>query len=113
MAPADDSSADITQAYDEIVENLGEDDPDVHPGKLFGMPTMMRGRRAFGGLRHGDMVFKLTGPHHAEALALNGSHLFDPGESGRPMKQWVVVPATHQARWESFAQAALDDLRSQ
>ena len=99
------------RAYDEIVELLGERDPDVHAGRMFGMPTLMRGRRAFGGLTHGDMVFKLTGPRHAEALALEGAHLFDPGDQGRPMKQWVVVPAAHRKTWAAFAQAALGDLR--
>lgn len=98
-------------AYDEIVELLGERDPEVHAGKMFGMPTFMRGRKAFGGLTHGDMVFKLTGPRHADALALAGAHLFDPGDMDRPMKQWVVVPAEHREAWPALAQAALNDLR--
>jgi hypothetical protein len=100
-----------TRAYDEIVEQLGERDPDVHAGTMFGMPTFLRDRKAFGGLTHGDMVFKLSGARHAEALALAGAHLFDPGDMGRPMKQWVVVPAAHRTVWPALAQAALDDLR--
>ena len=82
----------------------------MHPGQMFGMPVFMRGRKAFGGPRSGDMVFKLTGPEHAEALQLKGAHLFDPGDMGRPMKQWVVVPAAHAAQWERLARAALTDL---
>jgi hypothetical protein len=100
------------RAYDEIIELLGERDPEVHAGKMFGMPTFMRGRKAFGGLTHGDLVFKLTGPQHAEALALAGAALFDPGDLGRPMKQWVVIPAAHRKTWPAFAQAALNDLRN-
>jgi hypothetical protein len=107
-----DSSDLATRAYAELVELLGEEDPDVHAGKMFGMPIFMRGRKAFGGPRHGDMIFKLTGPEHAEALQLKGAHLFDPGDMGRPMKQWVVVPAAHAQQWERLARAALADLKA-
>jgi hypothetical protein len=101
-----------TRAYGELVELLGEEDPDVHAGKMFGMPIFLRGRKAFGGPRQGDMVFKLTGSEHAEALRLRGAHLFDPGERGRPMKQWVVVPAAHAEQWERLARAALADVKA-
>jgi hypothetical protein len=107
-----DSSDLATCAYAELVELLGEEDPDVRAGKMFGMPIFMRGRKAFGGPRQGSMVFKLTGPEHAEALQLKGAHLFDPGERGRPLKQWVVVPAAHAKQWERLARAALADVKA-
>ncbi len=54
------------------------------------------------------MVFKLTAAErHAEALALDGAHLFDPSGEGRPFKQWVVVPVEHADCWESLAEHAL------
>ena len=54
------------------------------------------------------MVFKLPDPDaHAQALALDGAHLFDPGGKGRPFKEWVVVPFEHADEWESFAVHAL------
>ena len=54
------------------------------------------------------MVFKLEDTAaHAEALALDGAHLFDPGGRGRPFKEWVVVPPAHAVRWPGLAQAAL------
>ena len=43
-----------------------------------------------------------------EALALEGAQLFDPSGQGKPFKQWVVVPAAHADRWESFAERALE-----
>jgi hypothetical protein len=60
------------------------------------------------GFTRGSMVFKLPDPDtHARALALEGAHLFDPSGEGRPFKQWVVVPAAHDAEWKSFATEAL------
>lgn len=100
-----------TRAYEEIVELLGEEDPDVLPGKMFGMPVFKWRTKAFGGPRGGAMVFKLSGPEHAAAMQLEGAHPFDPGDMGRPMKQWVVVPAAHAEQWERFARAALSDLK--
>ena len=56
----------------------------------------------------GAMVFKLPDQDaHADALALDGAHLFDPGGNGRPFKEWVVVPFAHEPEWESFAEHAL------
>jgi hypothetical protein len=97
--------------FEDLVEMLSAEDPEVRAGKMFGMPTFMRGRKAFGGPRRGAVVFKLSGEAHAKALALKGSELFDPGEMGRPMKQWVVVPIAHRTYYEEFARAAVADLR--
>jgi hypothetical protein len=101
-----------TREFEDLVELLSAEDPDVRAGKMFGMPVFMRGRKAFGGPRHGGMVFKLSGDAHAKALALKGSHLFDPGDMGRPMKQWVVVPIAHRKHYEELARAAAHDLRT-
>ena len=79
---------------------------------MFGMPIFLVGRKAFGGPRRGGMVFKLSGAAHTTALGLDGAHLFDPGDRGRPMKQWVVVPIAHRERYEVLARAALADLRA-
>jgi hypothetical protein len=54
------------------------------------------------------MVFKLEDPAaHADALALEGAHLFDPGGHGRPFKEWVVVPPTLADRWPGLAERTL------
>jgi hypothetical protein len=108
-------SSDEVQAvreFDDLVDALSAEDPDVKAGKMFGMPVFMRGRKAFGGPRRGALVFKLSGDAHAKALSLKGAHLFDPGDMGRPMKQWVVVPIAHRKHYEEFARAAAEDLRN-
>jgi hypothetical protein len=74
--------------------------------KMFGMPCLKTNGKAFAGYYEGAMVFKLTSPHHKEALNLSGAQLFDPTGRGRPMKEWVVVPVEHAYRWSEFARAA-------
>ena len=68
----------------------------VVAGKMFGMPVLKLGGKAFAGYQGGCMVFKLRGPAHARALGLPGAALFDP-MGGRPMKEWVQVPASSVA----------------
>src|SRR5690349_8793393 len=111
MAKATDDDR-AAQDFEDLVELLAAEDPDVRASKMFGMPVFLRGRKAFGGPRGGAMVFKLSGDAHAKALSLKGSHLFDPGEMGRPMKQWVVVPIAHRKHYEELARAAAEDLRN-
>ncbi|WIG60425.1 MAG: hypothetical protein OJF49_003173 [Ktedonobacterales bacterium] len=91
--------------YEAIADELTATSPVVR-GKTFGMPCLKENGKLFAGFTQGAMVFKLPQPHHAEALALRGAHLFDPSGEGHAMKEWVVVPATHAARWLDFARTA-------
>lgn len=92
--------------YDAVADELTATSP-TRRSKMFSMPCLKNDNgKAFAGFHRGTMVFKLTAPQHAEALALSGSHLFDPGGSGHPMKEWVVVPAEHASQWLELAQAA-------
>jgi hypothetical protein len=81
--------------------------PGVTAGKMFGMPTLKIGSKAFAGSVDEDMVFKLSGKAHAQALGIPGAHLFDP-MGGRPMKEWVVVPARQSVHWAKLADAAME-----
>ena len=99
---------DARERYDELVDDLCARNDDVEPAKMMGMPCVKRGGKMVAGFTQGAMVFKLPEPdQHAEALALEGAHLFDPSGKGQPFKEWVVVPAGHADRWESFAEHAL------
>lgn len=93
--------------YLEVAEELKAQNPDVELSQMFGMPVLKFNRKAFAGDWHEAMVFKLTGQSHARALKIKGAELFDPG-MGRPMKEWVVVPAAASADWPGLALAALD-----
>ena len=97
--------------YGELTEELAATDG-VTPSRMFGMPTLKAGGKAFAGLFHDAMVFKLGGEAHARALALPGAHLFDPAGMNRPMKAWVVVPPEHADSWGDLAREALRYLRT-
>jgi hypothetical protein len=91
------------RALEDIAEELAG--RGVELGKLFGMRTLTTKGKAFAGPRNGAFVFKLPPDGVAEALALKGAELFDPA-MGRPMKEWVVVPAAHAKRWPELAEIA-------
>ena len=96
--------------YDHVA-NLLALQPGVSRAKMFGMPSVMVGGKAFAGLNGESMIFKLSGEAHRSALALEGAKLFEP-MAGRPMKEWVCVPAEQSERWLELAGAALDYVRS-
>ena len=98
-------SAATIERYEDIGASLSGDG--VSLGKMFGMPCYKARTKSFAGLWGDAMVFKLTGDAHAAALKLRGSELFDPSAMGRPMKEWVVVPAAHAERWPELVRAAL------
>lgn len=99
------ASAAAKAELDDLVAALAET-ADVQRASMFGMPSVKRrGGKAFAGLYGEDMVFKLSGDAHAEALALDGVRLFEP-MAGRPMKQWVQVPPAHRERWLDLARSA-------
>lgn len=80
---------------------------DVLVTKMMGHPSLKGNGKLFCCFFDGDMVFKLEGKTHAEAIALKGAKLFDPGNMGRPMKAWVQVPFAHEKKWTAFTDAAM------
>ncbi len=94
------------QIFNEIAEILAKQ-PGVVRAKMFGMPSLKVNGNAFMGFENGQTVFKLTGKPHASALAIPGAMLFDPSGRGRPMKEWVSVPASASDQWTDLADAAL------
>jgi hypothetical protein len=97
-------------SFDAIVDDLAARDPDVKSGQMMGRPCIKAGGKIIAGYEaKGSMVFKL--PDEAErekALALDGAEPFDPMGSGRVMKEWVEVPATHESAWAGLAETALE-----
>jgi hypothetical protein len=97
-------SSDPQAAFDAVADELTATSPSKR-GAMFGMPCLKQGGKAYAGYSQGAMVFKLSGTAHARALGLAGAHLFDP-MGGRPMKEWVAVPAEHAAEWLALARDA-------
>lgn len=82
----------------------------VSVSAMFGKPALKdHDGKAFACLRNGEVAFRLGRgtDAHAEALGLDGAHLFDPSSKDRPMKDWVSVPPAHARRWAEFARLAL------
>jgi hypothetical protein len=102
---------DARERYDEICDDLAARNPEVVLTQMMGMPSVKAdGKLVCGWIRSEEaMVFKLPDAElHAEALAFDGAHLFDPSGQGRPFKEWVVVPNAHAAEWPRLAERALD-----
>ena len=97
-------------AFEELCDDLLARNADLERTKMMGMPSLKRNGKLVAGFVGSEdaMVFKLEDPAaHAEALALDGAHLFDPGGRGRPFKEWVVVPPALAERWPALAEKAL------
>ena len=97
------TNAEARERYEDIAHELAATNGDVELRKLFSMPAIYVKGKACAGFTQGTaMVFKLTGAAHAEALGLEGAHLFDPfgrespdeGVGGRPSGACLrVAPA--------------------
>lgn len=96
----------------DIFNTCGSAIPDAVKSQMFGKPCFKIGGKAFVCLFQDCMVFKLTGKSHETAIGLNAALLFDPSGKGRPMKQWVQLPAEHAHQWPAYAQAALTCVRA-
>lgn len=83
-------------------------DAGVEPGKMFGMVCLKNvAGKAFAGIFGDALVFKLPEGPREKALALAGAKLFDPSGTGRPMKEWIVLPKAHSKLWPKFGEAAV------
>jgi hypothetical protein len=89
------------QLYLEIGEKLK-----TEKSQMFGKPCFKTKGKAFVSFFQNEMVFKLNGDIHTEAIALKGAQLFDPSGKKRPMKEWVQLPGAHAASWLKYAKAA-------
>lgn len=87
--------------------SIGKKLKDAEESQMFGKPCLKTNGKAFVCFFQNQMVFKLNGKIHEEALSLKGSQLFDPSGKKRPMKEWVQVPFEHKDKWEKYAKAAL------
>lgn len=94
--------------FEAFAESYLADRPDVSRGSLFGMPSLKLGKKAFAGSYDGGLVVKLGDA--ASGLDIDGATAFDPSGKGRPMKGWIVIPASARARWQELAEQARGQL---
>jgi TfoX/Sxy family transcriptional regulator of competence genes len=99
---------DAQARFDEIADDIVARNGDVERTQMMGMPSLKRNSKLFAGLWKETMAFKLADDAARErALALDGATLFDPGERGRPFKEWVAVPLARSDDWAGLADEAL------
>jgi len=72
-------------------------------GNLFSKPCFKIDKKTYKCFFQNEMVFKLIGEMHSEALSLDGSQLFNPSGKNKPMRQWAKVPFDYKDLWVKFA----------
>ncbi|CAM2906258.1 hypothetical protein PASE110613_07090 [Paenibacillus sediminis] len=82
----------------------------VERGQLFGKKCLKYEGRAFAAFFQDDMVFKLKGHVHKQALKLEESKLWDPSGKNIPMKDWIQVGNKHMSDWRQLANYAIQAL---
>ncbi len=92
---------------EKLYTKIGQALEGVELGKMFGKLCLKFEGKAFAAFFKEEMVFKLKGVDHEEALKLKGAQLFDPSGKGRPMKEWVQVPFVYRAEWKELAEKAM------
>jgi len=81
----------------EFFESVLPDDPRVRSRQMFGSVAGFVNGNMFMGL-HGSALFvRLTEEDRAELLEADGASVFEPMK-GRPMKEYVLVPAAREDR---------------
>ena len=97
---------------EETYLSIGRGLEGAQQSQMFGKPCFKSNGKAFICFFDNQLVFKLTGDAHKEALSLDGAQLFDPSGKKRPMKEWVQVPFDYVDKWREFAQEAMNYVRS-
>lgn len=93
--------------YHQIADQM----PDTQKSKMFGALCLKAPNgKAYVMFWQEYMVFKLTGDAEADALSLDGAHVFTPMDN-RPMNGWIQVPFRYADKWKGFAERALAYVR--
>lgn len=96
----------------ELYLKIGNAIEGAEESQMFGKPCFKINGKAFICFFEKSMVFKLEGDDHKDALAFDGSELFDPSKKKRPMKEWVQVPFDYSDKWKKLTMSAHDYVKT-
>jgi TfoX/Sxy family transcriptional regulator of competence genes len=98
------------QAFERVVERLSSE-AGVTTGTGFGSnPGLRVGGRIFAMLSRGELVVKLPRDRVDELVESGTGERFDAGK-GRPMKEWLAVPARRSRAWQGLSAEAFEFVR--
>ena len=85
---------------------IGESISDAKVGNMFGWECFKYQNKPFIYFDKNSeqaIVFKLDKDSLTDALGLQGAEIFNPGDKGKPMKNWAVIPFIHSNRWKELS----------
>jgi hypothetical protein len=98
------------ERFDAVVDAL-LGSPDVTPpsesGREFGSNAVKVSNRIFAMLVRGSLVVKLPARRVSDLIAAGDGEPFDAGK-GKPMKEWLTVPAASRLDWLSLSREAME-----
>lgn len=94
------------EQFEQLITHLAAN-KDVISSAMFGKQCLKVKGKAFLALHGKSLVFKLSGDAHAKALLQEDAVLWDPSGKGRPMKEWVAIPAESLRNAKALANHAL------
>lgn len=102
---------DADALYDELAADLAP--RGASTGAMFGARSLTYNGKVFATTKNGRFTAKLGAGTEAHAKALEVGEPFDPSGKGRPMKDWVHLPASLDADVVAgFVEAAFDRMRT-
>lgn len=78
----------------------------VEASRMFGSEGLKINGKVFAMNVKGQLVVKLAANRAAQLVADEQANIFDPGH-GRPMKQWIAIPAAAELDWCVLAEEAM------
>ena len=81
-------SAALVEAFNTAIVQV----PGAEPWRMFGCPCAFANGQMFAGVHQETLFVRLPENERQELLKLAGAHPFEP-MAGRPMREYVVLPA--------------------
>jgi hypothetical protein len=94
----------MTDVYSDVKTHFSHDnDVIVLSGR--GAQGIKRGGKLFVMFMKGDIIVKLPAERVTELVSLGEGLSYDPG-TGKPMKNWVLIPVSRKESWIKYIEEA-------